>query len=421
MRATLSQPARLFLAALVVLLARRAAAEGFYLREGDRVVFYGDSITEGRRYTEPIEWFVATRFPSMKVSFVHSGVGGDTVAGGWAGTIDRRLERDVLAYKPTVLTIMLGMNDAGYKAFDQAAFDAYSAGYHHIVARVQKALPGIRITLIEPSPFDDVTRPPNFPDGYDAVLRRYGRFVSDLGAERGCLVVDFGAPLVAALERVNSANALLARQLIPDRVHPAESGSLVMAAALLRAWGASNLVSSVEIDAAAGEVRHQEGTVVSDVAKTAGGVTWTALDASLPLPLEPSDATVQLAELAGAGLLDLGQVRVRVTGLPEGRFTLKIDGDAVGPGFAGAELAEGIDLSRFESPLLWQARHVRWTTSDHTEARAMRLKLLVKAPRDSNTPAAARLMERLDAEAVKARREETRPKPRRFEIAVESP
>jgi lysophospholipase L1-like esterase len=409
----------LFLLSCLALPAPRAVADEFYLREGDRVVFYGDSITEGRRYTEPIEWFVATRFPSMNVSFVHSGVGGDTVAGGWAGTIDERLDRDVLAYKPTVLTIMLGMNDGGYKPFDQAAFDAYAAGYRHILERLKKALPGIRITLIQPSPFDDVTRPVTFPDGYDAVLKRYGQFVSELGRELGCLVVDFDAPVVAALTRVNAANTQLARQLIPDRVHPAESGSLVMAASLLRGWGAPDLVSSAEIDAAAGEARRQEHTVVSDVRKTAGGVTWTSLDASLPLPLEPSDATVQLAELAGAGLLDLGHVRLRVTGLPEGRFTLKIDGDAVGPVFTPGELAEGIDLSRFETPLLSQARHVRWTTSDHTEARAMRLKLLVKAPKDADAGAAARLLERLDSEAVKTRRDEARPKPRHFEVARE--
>ena len=403
----------------LALPAPRVVADEFYLREGDRVVFYGDSITEGRRYTEPVEWFVATRFPSMNVSFVHSGVGGDTVAGGWAGTIDQRLDRDVLAYKPTVLTIMLGMNDGGYKPFDQATFDTYAAGYRHILERVTKALPGLRITLIQPSPFDDVTRPVSFPEGYDAVLRRYGQLVAQLGQEHRCLVVDFGGPVVAALGRVNAANAQLARQLIPDRVHPAESGSLVMAASLLRAWGAPDLVSSAEIDAAAGEARLQERTVVTDVARTAGGVTWMALDASLPLPLEPGDATVQLAELAGAGLLDLGHVRVRVTGLPEGRFTLKIDGDAVGPGFTHAELAEGIDLSRFETPLLWQARHVRWTTSDHTEARAMRLKLLVKAPKDADAGAAARLLDRLDADAVKTRRDEARPRRRRFEVARE--
>ena len=47
--------------------------------------------------------------------FYNAGVGGDTVRGGGAGPIDVRLERDVIALKPTVVTVMLGMNDGGYK------------------------------------------------------------------------------------------------------------------------------------------------------------------------------------------------------------------------------------------------------------------------------------------------------------------
>jgi hypothetical protein len=49
MKATLSRSVLLFLAALALLAAPSVVADEFHLREGDRVVFYGDSITEGRR------------------------------------------------------------------------------------------------------------------------------------------------------------------------------------------------------------------------------------------------------------------------------------------------------------------------------------------------------------------------------------
>ena len=39
------------------------AQGGFALREGDRVVFYGDSITDQRLYTTFVEDYVVTRFP----------------------------------------------------------------------------------------------------------------------------------------------------------------------------------------------------------------------------------------------------------------------------------------------------------------------------------------------------------------------
>src|ERR1700759_1933267 len=106
------------IAGLTLLTAAFATAQApFYLHDGDRVVFYGDSITDQRLYTTFVESFVVTRFPHMNVAFTHSGWGGDRVTGGAGGPIDVRLARDVFPYRPTVMTIMLGMNDGNYKAF----------------------------------------------------------------------------------------------------------------------------------------------------------------------------------------------------------------------------------------------------------------------------------------------------------------
>ena len=117
----------------------------------------------------------------MDISFIHSGWGGDHVKGGAGGNIDLRLKRDVLAYKPTVMTVMLGMNDGGVSPFDQNRFETYSKGYQHIVETMKSQAPGIRLTLIVPSPYDDVTRPARFEGGYNAVLLRYGEFVKETG------------------------------------------------------------------------------------------------------------------------------------------------------------------------------------------------------------------------------------------------
>src|SRR5689334_9144099 len=171
----------------------------FYLRGGDRVVFYGDSITDQRLYTTFTETYAVTRFPKMNVTFVHSGWGGDRVTGGGGGNIDTRLKRDVLTYKPTVMTIMLGMNDASYRAFDDKIFSQYTNGYVHILESVKKELPNIRFTLIQPSPFDDVTRQPTFEGGYNAVLVRYGQFVKEIGEQSRATIADLNGPVVAAV------------------------------------------------------------------------------------------------------------------------------------------------------------------------------------------------------------------------------
>jgi hypothetical protein len=75
------------LLALCPLHVVAAPPANFYLHDGDRVVFYGDSITDQRLYTTFVETYVITRFPQLKVSFVHSGVGGDRVTGGGAGPV----------------------------------------------------------------------------------------------------------------------------------------------------------------------------------------------------------------------------------------------------------------------------------------------------------------------------------------------
>ncbi len=200
-------PLALFLA--VVPGARAAGA--FAIKDGDRIVFYGDSITDQRLYTTFVETYIVTRFPAMSVSFVHSGWGGDRVTGGGGGRVDHRLERDVFAYKPTVVTVMLGMNDASYRPFDQKIFDVYAKGYTHLVESMKSNLPGVRITLIQPSPFDDVTRKPNFEGGYNQVLTRYGEFVKSLADKEAATVADLNTPVVAALKKAMETDTTGAR------------------------------------------------------------------------------------------------------------------------------------------------------------------------------------------------------------------
>ena len=259
--------------------------------------------------------------------------------GGGAGPIDVRLERDVIALRPTVVTIMLGMNDGGYKPFDPMTLATFGEGYRAIVAKLQQALPGVRLTFIRSSPFDDVARPPQFAPGYDDTLRRLGCYVTTLGAKEKATVVDFRDPVNAGIAAVLKDNPDLARQVVPDRVHPGAAGHVVMGATLLRAWSAPALVTRVEIDAAGRRVVAAENTDVSGLAAE-GGVSWTQLDRALPLPLSFEDGETELAQKAGADLESLDREPLVVTGLASGRFELKIDGQSVGT-FAGRRAREG--------------------------------------------------------------------------------
>ena len=206
-----------------------AAKSKFFLKNGDRVCFYGDSITEQRFYPADVETYVRTRFPAMHVRFVDAGVGGDRVTGGWAGPIDVRLKRDVFPFKPDIVTIMLGMNDAGYRPFNAALFHTFQKGYEHIIRSLQHHLPGVRIVLLGTSPYDDITQKPGFPGGYNAVLVRYCRWVRDLARRKHLQYVDFNAPMVKVLKAAEKINPALAKRIIPGRVHPSAAAEMLMA------------------------------------------------------------------------------------------------------------------------------------------------------------------------------------------------
>jgi lysophospholipase L1-like esterase len=409
----------LFLAVVFISSAFASDNSGFYLKDGDRVVFYGDSITDQRLYTTFVETYVVTRFPTMDVTFVHSGWGGDRVSGGGGGAIDTRLKRDVFAYKPTVMTIMLGMNDASYVAFDEKIFAAYKKGYEHIIESVKQNVPSIRLTLIRPSPFDDVTQPPKFEGGYNQVLVRYGDFVSELAQRNGATVADLNAPVVAALQKAKETNREVARQLIADRIHPGAPGQLLMANELLKAWKAPATVSVVRIDAASDKAPNGVGTEISDV-KRGETVSWTQTDAGLPMPIGTNEPVTALAVKSSDVVQSLDQQVINVNGLSAASYTLKIDGRSFGA-FSKEELAQSINIALLPTPMQKQAAEVHKLTLSHNDIHFARWRQIQvpmeKYPRtEKGVKELSDLLDQEEAEVVKKQRAMAQPKPHKFEL-----
>jgi lysophospholipase L1-like esterase len=369
------------------------------------------------------ETFVVTRFPTMNVTFVHSGWGGDSVNGGGGGKIDTRLERDVFAYKPTVMTVMLGMNDARYRAFDQKIFDTYSKGYEHIVDSVKSHVPGIRMTLIQPSPYDDVTRAPNFEGGYNAVLVRYGDFLKDLAKKNGLDVADLNTSVVEATQKAFAADPDHAKNLNPDRVHPSPSGQLLMAAALLKAWNAPAAVSAVAIQVDDDKAASKETkTKLSDLKMKDGTLTWTQVDEALPFAIDQKDASVALAMRSSDVIKELDQQPLKVQGLASGDYVLQIDGKEVGK-FTAAELAEGVNLATLPTPMVQQAAKVHTLTVRHNNLHFLRWRQIQVPPLSNNAEhirTACDALDAIEADMVKEQRAAAKPMPHTFELSRKS-
>ena len=395
---------------------------GFKLKPGDRVLFYGDSITEQHLYTNYVETYVVTRFPNLNVRFRNTGVGGDRVTGGWAGPIDVRMTRDFLAYKPTVATIMLGMNDGSYRPFDQGIFDTYTKGYAGIVDEIKQKLPGCRVIPILPSPYDDVAHKPNWDPGYNDVMIRFGQYLKDLAAKDGLQTIDLNSAVVAGLKRAVEIDPKLAAKLMPDRVHPTPQCQYLMAAPILEAWGAPATVTDVSVDMASRKVTK---AVFSKVALT-DGMSWTQLDERLPFPIPMDDPLVALVMQSSDFLQRLDSEMLAVTGLTGSRYALKIDGKTVGD-FSASELAAGVNLAVLKTPMADQAAKVKKLTDLHNQIFMARWRN-VQMPFDADpalfNPGAGMSkalagMEALEDDAVKAQHEAAKPVLHRYELVAE--
>jgi hypothetical protein len=123
------------------------------------------------------------------------------------------------------------------------------------------------------------------------------------------------------------------------------------AAQLLGQWNAPAMVTSVDIDARGGSLTALNTTVRELIRGRYVG--WTQDDQALPLPKEYA------AELGRHGMsaqtLDLEFLRV--TGLPEEKYALTIDGDNIQT-FAREELEAGINLALLSTPMTRQAAQV---------------------------------------------------------------
>ncbi len=354
----------LFLVALLTVTRVAAAGTGaeFPLKDGDVWVMAGDSITAQHLHSNYFEAFCYARYPNLKFAFRNSGVGGHTIPSTLA-----RFGYDVEAWKPTVVSVELGMNDQGGTPTEK-----FVANMGAMVERIRfiKARP----VILAASPINNGDTLANL--GRNTRLHEYALALKEFAAKESIPYADqfhalldlWGAnkpkEMLAnslsqlkqlaqddALTGVEHLRAFLTAQeksptrpvsMQGDAVHPGPPGQLMMAAALLKELGADGFVSSVTLDAA-GKVSEAKGCKVDAVKAEGGKIEFDRLDERLPFPI-PDEARAVLSFYPA--ILDLSQYMLKVTGLKAGNYTLKIDGVETAT-LAAKELEAGVNLTAF--------------------------------------------------------------------------
>jgi lysophospholipase L1-like esterase/pimeloyl-ACP methyl ester carboxylesterase len=179
-----------------------------------RIVCIGDSITgvyyhSGgmRAYPEMLQIALQKLHPKAKVTVRNAGISGDTSKGGHA-----RLERDVLAHKPHLVTIMFGMND-----LVRVPVADFIANMTQIIQRCRAA--GAEVVLCTQNSIVDSPQRPM------AKLAEYSRAIRDLAKAESLGVAD----CFAAFEAVRAKDALEWNLLLSDAIHPNMDGHKLFA------------------------------------------------------------------------------------------------------------------------------------------------------------------------------------------------
>jgi lysophospholipase L1-like esterase len=352
----------------------------------DRWCVVGDSITHSGTYHEWIELFYITRAPDVALEVFNCGISGDRAAGGL-----QRLNWDILDKKPTVASVMFGMNDVERALYTDepatpeivekrhAALDRYQQNMRALVAALQQA--GVRVILIAPSIFDqtaEMAAPKQ--TGVNDALGECADFVHRLGAETGCAVVDFYRAM-NLFTQAKQAKDPKFTMVGPDRIHPGPAGHLALAYLFLKAQGVPPDVSRLAIDATgAVKVTGSAHGTATNVRRQGTGIAFTWAEKALPFPIDPDCAPALQWVSFNA---DLNREVLQVAGLKPGRYTLGIDGVEIRT-YSADELARGVNLAeQTNTPQYQQAIEVLHVMNTRTKLVATMLRSLAHVEHQS--------------------------------------
>ncbi len=207
----------LFLLASVSLLSAAPLKTAQLLAAGKepvRIVCIGDSITGVyyhtgglRAYPEMLQIALQKIHPQAQVTVRNAGISGDTTTGGL-----KRLERDVLAHKPHLVTIMFGMND-----LVRTSMNDFQNNLREIIRRC-RAIDAEVVLCTQNSIVESPQRP-------GTKLAEFTQAIRDIAKAELLPVAD----CFAAFEAVHAKDALEWNLLLSDPIHPNMAGHKLFA------------------------------------------------------------------------------------------------------------------------------------------------------------------------------------------------
>ncbi len=177
------------------------------LYNGKTVVALGDSVTENGGWVESVSDLIGT-------TIINSGISGNTTTDCLA-----RFDRDVAAYNPDVVLIMLGINDSLPYEYSNKNLETYIRELGTLYDKCTAI--GAEVVFMLPndvkvSAFENYARYRPY-GGYTAVYNQFLNGMRSVAAQKGCHLIDNYTP-------IHNTGNVTAYLLPGDTVHPNDYG-----------------------------------------------------------------------------------------------------------------------------------------------------------------------------------------------------
>ena len=211
---------------------------------GKTILFTGDSISDGNRYKEEkdrgdlnhqighsyvyvINALMGSKYPEKEFQFFNRGISGNRVI-----ELYGRIYEDMIALKPDVVSILVGINDGpqaehGY----HATGEAYGKIYRMMLQELKEACPLVKLVLMEPflgkhGPVYD-----NDYKKWSECIRAYQKEVEKIAEEFDAVFV----PLQEMFDKACEKREI--KYWIWDGIRPSEAGHVLIARQWLKYAG----------------------------------------------------------------------------------------------------------------------------------------------------------------------------------------
>lgn len=195
-----------------------------------KVVFFGDSITQAgvqpTGYITKVGEMAAKENAADRYEFVGAGIGGNKVY-----DLYLRVDDDVLAKKPDVVVIYVGVNDVWHKRSYGTGtdYDKFEKFYNALLKRFQAN--NIKVILATPAVIGERTDSSNELDGD---LNRYSALIRSIAEKNKLPLVDL-RKVFLDYNKANNPENKEQGILTTDRVHLNDKGNETVAAEMWKA------------------------------------------------------------------------------------------------------------------------------------------------------------------------------------------